>query len=60
MEESMRIYARVDLDAIEHNICEMEKLQKQSVPMMAVIKTNGYGHGAVEIARLLEHNSIIC
>lgn len=60
MEESMRIYARVDLDAIEHNICEMEKLQKQSVPMMAVIKTNGYGHGAVEIARLLEHNSNIC
>ncbi|MDD6193739.1 MAG: alanine racemase [Lachnospiraceae bacterium] len=60
MEESMRIYAKVDLDAIEHNINEMEKLQDNPVPMMAVIKTNGYGHGAVEIAHLLEKNSDIC
>ena len=60
MEESMRIYAKVDLDAMEHNINEMEKLQKNPVPMMAVIKTNGYGHGAVEIAHLLETNPNIC
>lgn len=60
MEESMRIYAKVDLDAIEHNISEMEKLQNQPTPMMAVIKTNGYGHGAVRIAHLLEKNPNIC
>ncbi len=60
MEESMRIYAKVDLDAIESNILEMEKLQHQKTPMMAVIKTNGYGHGAVKIAHLLEKNDNVC
>lgn len=45
-------YAAVNLDAIAHNfeaICE-----KVNVPVMVVLKANGYGHGAVEIARLLE------
>ena len=44
-------FAAVDLDAIAHNfeaICE-----KVNVPVMAVLKANGYGHGAIEIARLL-------
>ena len=47
-------YVAVDLDAIAHNfeaICE-----KVNVPVMVVLKANGYGHGAIEIARLLaEH-----
>ncbi len=48
-------YAAVDLDAIAHNfeaICE-----KVNVPVMAVLKANGYGHGAIEIARLLEEHA---
>ena len=45
-------FAAVDLDAIAHNfeaICE-----KANVPVMVILKANGYGHGAIEIARLLE------
>lgn len=56
----MRIYAKVDLDAVEQNIAEMKKLQTADVPIMAVIKTNGYGHGAVAIAKVLENNESIC
>ena len=46
-------FAAVDLDAIAHNfeaICE-----KANVPVMVILKANGYGHGAIEIARLLEY-----
>ena len=45
-------YVTVDLDAITHNITAAA--QKAGVPVMAVIKADGYGHGAVPIARHLE------
>lgn len=54
--ECARIYAKVDLDAIDKNVCEMQKLQPEHTPIFAVIKTNAYGHGAIEIARHLEKN----
>ena len=46
-------YARIDLDAISDNfdaIC-----QKAGKAVMAVVKADGYGHGAIQIARLLEN-----
>jgi alanine racemase len=48
---------------IELNVGNMdwnlEKLRKRvKVPIMAVIKANGYGHGLVEVARFLETNNI--
>lgn len=60
MKEAMRIWAEVNLDAIEHNIDVMRDLHHARQPMMAVIKTNGYGHGAVAIANMLEKNKGIC
>ncbi|MCU1406256.1 MAG: alanine racemase, partial [Glaciihabitans sp.] len=42
--------ARVDLDAVRHNI---QALKRATAPaaLMAVVKANGYGHGSVEVAR---------
>ena len=43
---------KIDLDAISANfeaVC-----QKVGVPVMAVVKADAYGHGAVQVARLLE------
>ena len=45
-------YARIDLDAIAHNLDAVA--QKAGVPVMAVVKADAYGHGAVPIARHLE------
>ena len=39
---------RVDLEAVEHNI---RALQPADAALMAVVKADGYGHGAVEVAR---------
>ena len=44
---------KIDLDAIERNIDRVR--QKVGVPIMAVIKADAYGHGAVQIARLLQN-----
>ena len=45
-------YALVDLDAIAANFQAVEK--KTGVPAMAVIKADGYGHGAVALAHRLK------
>lgn len=59
-EESQELaqYARghvtVDLDAIVSNMHHMKANLAEQTKMMGVIKTDGYGHGAVPIARQLE------
>ena len=43
---------KIDLDAIAAN---MEAIREKAVvPVMAVIKADAYGHGAVQVARLLQ------
>ena len=44
-------YVTIDLDAIEQNIAAVQR--KAGVPVMAVVKADAYGHGAVPIARAL-------
>ena len=51
-----RVYAEVNLNHIEHNIESMSRLLKQDCKVMVVVKANGYGHGAVQIARIFEEN----
>lgn len=48
------VQAEVDLDAIRHNIIEMKKHIRPTTKLLAVIKADGYGHGAVAVARALE------
>jgi alanine racemase len=43
--------AEIDLDSIEHNLGEIRRLLGPAVKIMAVVKADGYGHGAVAVAR---------
>ena len=45
-------YVKIDLDAIESNIDAIRK--KAGVDVMAVVKADAYGHGAVQVTRLLQ------
>ncbi len=45
-------YVKIDLDAIADNIAAVEK--KAGVPVMAVVKADAYGHGAIQVAKLLQ------
>jgi alanine racemase len=44
-------WAEIDLKAYAHNIAELKKLTDKGTRLMAVVKADGYGHGAVEMAR---------
>ena len=48
-----RVYAKIDLDAIKYNISKVQESVGPDVKVMAVIKADGYGHGAVPIAKAL-------
>ena len=54
MNPNNRIYAKIDLDAARHNLNAVYKLIKPDTKVIAVIKTDGYGHGAIPIATELE------
>ncbi|MBQ7415938.1 MAG: alanine racemase [Oscillospiraceae bacterium] len=45
-------YVKIDLDTIAANFDAV--CQKAGVPVMAVVKADAYGHGAVQVARLLQ------
>ena len=59
MKQYNRVCARIYLDAIEYNMEMMHKNTREGVSMISVIKTDGYGHGAVQIARMLEPKDYI-
>jgi alanine racemase len=46
-------YAEINLDNFRHNFREVKRLVKDR-KIFGVIKADGYGHGAVELARVLE------
>lgn len=54
MKNYSRIYAKIDLDAVAYNFESMRKNIRNETKMIAVIKADGYGHGAVQIAHLVE------
>ena len=52
--EKYRVYAGIDLDAVRYNMESMHKNINKDTKMIAVVKTNGYGHGAMRISREVE------
>lgn len=49
-----RTWAKIDLDAIEHNYNEIRNHVSPESEIMCVIKADGYGHGAIFLAREYE------
>lgn len=47
-------YAKIDLDAIADNYRAIE--EKAGVPVMAIVKANAYGHGAIQVSRHLQNH----
>ncbi len=53
MENVWRTWAEIDLDALRHNLKEIRKQIKDTTRILAVIKADAYGHGAVGIVKEL-------
>lgn len=48
-----RSCVEIDLDALKHNFEEIKKATTDGVGILAVVKADAYGHGALEIAKTL-------
>ncbi len=50
-------WAEIDLDALSSNLVEVRR-RTGSRPLLAVVKADAYGHGAVPIARALQEEGV--
>ena len=50
MEFYRHTWAEIQLDAIEANVKNIRKRLSEETEIMVIVKANGYGHGAFEVA----------
>ncbi len=48
-----RVYAKINLDNIQKNVGPLVEKLSPNVTVMGIVKADGYGHGAVEVANAL-------
>jgi alanine racemase len=49
--EQQRAWVEIDLSALANNVREIKRLLASNTAMMAVVKADAYGHGAIDVAR---------
>ncbi|HOG45392.1 MAG TPA: alanine racemase [Anaerolineae bacterium] len=49
-------WVEIDLEAIAHNVRLVRRLVGERVALMAILKADGYGHGAIKTARTALNN----
>lgn len=52
--DTLRVWAEVNLDAIEHNFRAARDYLPRSMKLLVTVKANAYGHGALRVAALLQ------
>ncbi len=52
MQDELLTWAEVDLDAIAFNCRQIKEWIEEETELMAVVKANAYGHGAVPVAKV--------
>lgn len=53
-----RVVAEVHVDAIKHNYEQIRKHIPNHTEIMAIVKADGYGHGALEVASILQEEGV--
>ena len=49
MKTPNRIYVSIDLDAVSYNLESMKNNIREDTKIIAVLKADGYGHGALPL-----------
>jgi alanine racemase len=49
--EQQRAWVEIDRSALAHNVRQIRSLLAPNIAMMAVVKADAYGHGAIDVAR---------
>ncbi len=53
-----RVVAEISVDAIKHNYKQIRSIIPKHTEMMGIIKADGYGHGAIEVAKILQEQGV--
>ena len=53
MESYQRVVAEINLDALQHNIKQIKNILHPQSKIMGVVKADAYGHGAIEVSKVL-------
>lgn len=53
-----RAWREIDLSALSHNARALQEALSPGCRLMAVVKADGYGHGAVPVARCLQKSGV--
>lgn len=51
-----RVWAEISLEAVKHNMRNVRRITNPHAMVMAVVKADAYGHGAVQVSRTLLEN----
>jgi len=58
MENIRPVWLEVNLDAIAHNVKKIRQAVGKNTQIIAVVKANAYGHGAIEVSEALLENGV--
>ena len=58
MENIRPIWLEINLDAIAHNVKKIRQIVGKNTQIIAVVKANAYGHGAIEVSETLLKNGV--
>ncbi len=58
MENIRPVWLEINLDAIAHNVRKIRQIVGKNTQIIAVVKANAYGHGAIEVSETLLENGI--
>lgn len=56
MIDYQRVIAEINLDNIAYNIRQIKSIINKNTKLLAIVKADGYGHGAVEVAKTCLYN----
>lgn len=51
-----RSWAEIDLNALAHNMKEIRRITSPGAEVVAVVKADAYGHGAIQVSKVLLEN----
>jgi alanine racemase len=58
MQNIRPVWLEVNLDAIAHNVRIIKQVVGKNTQIIAVVKANAYGHGAIEVSETLLENGV--
>jgi alanine racemase len=58
MENIRPVWLEINLDSIAHNVKKIRQIVGENTQIIAVVKANAYGHGAIEVSETLLENGV--